>query len=355
MVRELPARMVAPFLDTLERAEPEAVHTLWLNNLNRMGFTALADVLVRLEAAHWDGRCADALRELLAARKAEVEVLYWITRNMDRCDDWDLASPTELVTQVLDDLSKDYSGERLKVKNQLRARFEQKEWLQPMLAALDDRKRREVLQRVRESPAWSALDRQSVMGKIVKMYPELEEVLSGDAVEKPADAAPAAVTSWRTYRERQAQFEKLVREDIPRNSREIAQARAHGDLRENAEFKAAKEMQGILFRRRAEWEGMLHRVRPTGFENPTSDGAGLGTAVRLSYPDGREERYHILGEWDQDEALHIISSQTRMAQALQGRRAGETVRVPTETGEAECTLMEVGRLPDEVRAWIGGP
>ena len=150
-------------------------------------------------------------------------------------------------------------------------------------------------------------------------------------------------------------MDKLVREEIPRNSRDLAQARAHGDLRENAEFKAAKEMQGILFRRRAEWEVMLHRVSPTDFRDLPCDRAGLGTGVRLRYPDGREERYHILGEWDQDEALHIISSQTRMAQALQGRRAGETVEVPTETGSVPCLLAEVTGLPEEVRTWIGGP
>ena len=355
MVRELPARIVPPFLDALERADADGIRALWLKNLNRMGFTALAEALARLDAARWDGRCADALRDLLAARKAEVEVLYWVTRNMDRLDGWDLATAPELMTQVLDQLAADYNGERLKVKNQLRSRFEQKEWLQPMLAALDERKRREVLQRVRESSGWSALDRQSVMGKIVKMYPELEQVLSGAAAEKPADAGPAAVTSWRTYRERQAQLEKLVREEIPRNSRDIATARAHGDLRENAEFKAAKEMQGILFRRRAEWEAMLQRVQPADFRSPAGEGAGQGTAVRLRYADGREERYHILGEWDQDEALHIISSQTRMAQALQGRKAGETVKVPAASGEADCALVEVGPLPDEVRAWIGRP
>lgn len=355
MVKELPAKTVPLFLDALEQADPEAVRALWLANLNRMGFTALAEAIARLEAARWDGRCADALRELLAARKAEVEVLYWITRHMDRLDGWDLATHPELMTQVLDQLAEDYCGERLKVKNQLRLRFEQKEWLPPMLAALDERKRRETLLRVRESPAWSALDRQSVMAQIVKLYPELEQVLSGAAPEKAAAAGPAAVTSWRTYRERQSQLEKLVREEIPRNSRDIATARAHGDLRENAEFKAAKETQGILFRRRAEWEAMLQRVQPTDFRSPAGEGAGQGTAVRLRYADGREEHYCILGEWDQDEALHIISSQTRMAQALQGRRPGETVRVPTASGEADCTLAEVGPLPDEVRAWIGGP
>ncbi|MBU1909222.1 MAG: GreA/GreB family elongation factor [Verrucomicrobia bacterium] len=355
IIRNLPAKTVEFFLAALERADAEAARGLWLANLNRMGFTALAEAIARLRAAGWEERCAGVLRDLLAARKTEVEVLYWITRNMDRLAAWHLASPSELMTQVLDELARDYSGERLKVKNQLRSRFEQKEWLQPMLAALDERKRREVLQRVRESPAWSALDRQSLMGQIVKMYPELEQVLSDGAVESAAETAPAAVTSWRTYRARQAQMDKLVREDIPRNSRELAQARAHGDLRENAEFKAAKEMQGILFRRRSEWEVMLHRVSPTDFRDLPCDRVGLGTGVRLRYPDGREERYHILGEWDQDEALHIISSQTRMAQALQGRRAGETVRVPTESGDVECTLAEVGGLPDEVRAWIGGP
>lgn len=351
----LPARYVEPFLDWMEQRDAASAHELWLHTLNRMGPTALAAALERLIAAGLEARCAEAVRKLIASKSAEVEVLYWITRNMDRLATWHLGGIPGLVNLILDDLGRDYSGERLKTKHQLRDRFEQRDWLEPVLAALDDRQRRQLLQRIRESPAWSSLDRQSLMGQIIKLYPELEEVLAGGTGEAPSPAAHSGVTSWRSYHARRAQLEKLINEDIPRNSREIAQARSYGDLSENYEFKAAKEMQGLLLRRRSEWEAMLHRVRPTDFRDLPTDRAGLGTGVRLRYPDGREEQYFILGEWDQDSVLHIVSSQTRLAQALVGCRPGDRVRVPTEHGEEECIVVEVSGLSDEVRQWIGGP
>ena len=118
--------------------------------------------------------------------------------------------------------------------------------------------------------------------------------------------------------------------------------------------KAAKEMQGILLRRRSELETMLQQVKPTKFEDFPSDKVGPGTGVLLVYGDGKEERYHILGEWDKDEALGIISCETKMAKALEDHVVDDEVTVPTEEGETTCRIAEVTGLPDEVRAWLDG-
>ena len=84
------------------------------------------------------------------------------------------------------------------------------------------------------------------------------------------------------------------------------------------------------------------------------DRAGLATGVKLQYEDGRTERYYILGELDKDEKLGIISCETRMAKALDGHNVGDSVVVPTESGDVTCTIAEVTGLSDEVRAWIEG-
>ena len=66
------------------------------------------------------------------------------------------------------------------------------------------------------------------------------------------------------------------------------------------------------------------------------------------------ETYFILGEWDQDVALGIISCDTKLAQALQGHKVGEHVTIPTENGTAVCEIAEVSGLPPSVREWIEG-
>ena len=68
---------------------------------------------------------------------------------------------------------------------------------------------------------------------------------------------------------------------IPENTKEIAIARSYGDLSENFEFKAAKQMQSVLMRRKAELEVMLHDARGTSFENPDISRVSIGTVVRL--------------------------------------------------------------------------
>ena len=111
-------------------------------------------------------------------------------------------------------------------------------------------------------------------------------------------------------------------------------------------------MQTILLRREAELQQMLSEVMPTDFSGFPSDLAGVGTGVRIAFPDGRRESYFILGEWDRDERLGIISSTTRMAQSLDGFKPGDDVTVPTEHGESPAVLEDVYDLTDEVRAWV---
>src|SRR5438874_70695 len=110
-------------------------------------------------------------------------------------------------------------------------------------------------------------------------------------------------------------------------------------MTENFEFKAAKQMQSVLMRRKAELEQMLHDARGTSFENPDTSRVSIGTIVRLRKDaTNEEETYTILGAWDGDPDRNIISYQTALGQALLGRKAGETVALPN--GEFEIISIE---------------
>jgi transcription elongation GreA/GreB family factor len=352
ITRGMAARWVPLFFDFLEGQDAARFHEALLRQLDRLGITALTEGVLRLMAAGLEKRAAELFQQAVASQTAEVEFLYWLVRNPGKAKEWGVGSPAALFRLILLDLNRDYSGERLKVKNQLREKVERPEFLAAALADMSPLQREEIVQLVRENRAWDALDRQAVLGQIVRLYPELERVIASRA--ETVAAAPKRVTSHRSYRERQKQLEKLITVDIPQNSREIAIARSYGDLSENHEYKAAKEMQGILLKRRGELETMLHEVRPTDFQNVPTDRAGIGTSVVLRYEDGHTERYHILGEWDQDVERGIISSTTALAKALEGVSPGARVRVPSDQGERECTLEAVEALPPEILEWAGG-
>jgi transcription elongation GreA/GreB family factor len=125
---------------------------------------------------------------------------------------------------------------------------------------------------------------------------------------------------------RSAEYRELVDKKIPANSQEIGIARSYGDLSENHEFKAAKEMQGILKRRKAELEVLLSRARGTDFSNARTDVVSIGTIVHATdLAASKTEIFTILGAWDFDAEKGIISYLTPVGQALLNRKVGDEV------------------------------
>jgi len=80
----------------------------------------------------------------------------------------------------------------------------------------------------------------------------------------------------------------------------------------------------------------------------------MGTTVDVRFPDGVVQRFHVLGEWDQEPALGIVSCSSRVGQLLAGRRPGDAVELPTGEGMAACRVESVGPLPGEIRQWLRG-
>jgi transcription elongation factor GreA len=184
------------------------------------------------------------------------------------------------------------------------------------------------------------------LARIIKIYPELESVITGEQKEEKTESL---VVSWSRRDKRKAEFEELVNKKIPENSKEIGIARSYGDLRENFEFKAAKEMQAVLMRRKSELEAMLHRARGTNFENPDTTQVSIGTVVRLHDVElGKEETYTILGAWDSDPDRGIISYQTAIGQALLGRSVGDVVTLNSETAPRQYEIRSIEPGPIDV-------
>ncbi len=141
------------------------------------------------------------------------------------------------------------------------------------------------------------------------------------------------IVSWPSLERRKLELDDLVNKQIPKNIEEISVARSYGDLRENFEFKAAKEMQSVLARRRTELEYDLGRARGTNFASPDITMVSIGTTVGLKdVATGAQEKYAILGAWDGDPEKQILSYLTVIGQALLGHRVGETINLPDETG-----------------------
>src|SRR5438477_10999177 len=167
---------------------------------------------------------------------------------------------------------------------------------------------RDAMRRLQLSPLFDELTKRSLLARIVKVYPQLESMVTGG---QPQEKAASLIVSWSSLEKRKAEYEELVKVKIPENRKEIALARSYGDLSENFEFRAAKQMQSVLMRRKAELEQMLHNARGTSFENVETSRVSIGTIVTLRDAEmNKEETYNVLGAWDGDPDHNIISYQT---------------------------------------------
>jgi len=297
--------------------------------------------------AGWVQHFDDAIR----SREALPAHWLWLCENMEWTESKNLCRRFDLIGTSIQALDMPVESEDAKAQTLLRRFLEDGDWLVNAISTLAPKERQEIVKKIDAANAWDVGSRRSLMARIIKRYPDTADAL----VERESAAqrdGKTRFTSWRSFRERSAQLQELIEVKIPANSRDIAHARGYGDLRENFEYKAAKDEQRLLLRRQAELERDLGIVKGTDFAAFPSDKAGLGTCVTIRRPDGRVEQHIILGEWDRDESIGIISSETRLAQALAGHKAGEEVTLPSSTGDETCKLETVGPLPDSARSWM---
>ena len=140
-----------------------------------------------------------------------------------------------------------------------------------------------------------------------------------------------------------AELKKLKSEDRPRIIKEIAEARAHGDLKENAEYHAAKEQQGFIEGRIKNIDGKLSHAQIIDVtELPVSGRVVFGTTVELINEDkGEKTVYRIVGEDEADIRAGLLSYTSPIARALIGKEAGDVVNVRTPGGDCSYEIAKV--------------
>lgn len=139
------------------------------------------------------------------------------------------------------------------------------------------------------------------------------------------------------------ELQRLKSEDRPGVIKAIAEARAHGDLKENAEYHAAREQQGFIEGRIAEIEAKLSNGQIIDVKSlPATGKVVFGVTVLLAdEEDGDEKTYQIVGEDEADIKAGRISVQSPIARALIGKEEGDVVEVQTPGGQRGYEIVEV--------------
>jgi transcription elongation factor GreA len=144
------------------------------------------------------------------------------------------------------------------------------------------------------------------------------------------------------YEALRAELDRLKKVERPKVIEAIAEARAHGDLSENAEYDAAKERQGFIEGRIKELEGKLADCRIIETANLSSETVIFGATVTLlDLTSDAKKQFTLVGQDEADLKNGKISVQSPVGRALIGHRVGDQVEVKTPAGVAEYEIKDI--------------
>jgi transcription elongation factor GreA len=138
------------------------------------------------------------------------------------------------------------------------------------------------------------------------------------------------------------ELKRLREVERPKNVRDIEEARAHGDLKENAEYHAAKERQGFIEGRSRELEAIIAQADVIDPAKLSGSKVVFGATVKLADTDsGDEVTYTIVGDYEADIKAFRIAISAPLARAMIGREQGDAVSLKTGKGMREYEIVEV--------------
>ena len=140
----------------------------------------------------------------------------------------------------------------------------------------------------------------------------------------------------------QKELEDLKNIERPKVIEEIAEARSHGDLKENAEYHAARERQAFIEGRIADYEQKLSRAQVVDMSDASPDTIRFGAWVTLTDEEsGEQKKYRIVGDLEADIDKNLLSISSPMAKALLGKGINDIVEIRAPKGTREYSVVEI--------------
>jgi len=256
----------------------------------------------------------DALLDgLLTGYRRSPEPFVWLAEQAERLG---RQSPKAVFARVVDLLD---SSEYRSLWNRLQKLVAADDYrlVRQAVAVMDKAEAERLLTRIPRLRPLEGYRADEMVQVVVGRFPELDETMAENVI----------YTSRAGLEKARAELRRLTNEEIPKSAEEIARARAHGDLSENYEYKAAKEKQARLMQRASRLRDEVARARVVVGTDVDVSEVSVGCRVTLANESGGRQVYVLLGPWDTDTDQGIISYQSPFAGLLMGKKVGELVEV----------------------------
>lgn len=166
-------------------------------------------------------------------------------------------------------------------------------------------------------------------------------------LRKDKDVAPTDIdifwTTQEGYQKTQARIQTIATVETVQNAKEIEDARALGDLRENAEFKAALERRDRLQAELKFLSDQISKARIITPEDVPQDEVGIGSVVHCKDSKGEHFTYTLLGPWDANPDMNILSIQSKLAQSMSGKTIGQSFDFQSD----QFTILDIDNYFDQ--------
>ncbi|MFN5639979.1 MAG: GreA/GreB family elongation factor [Akkermansiaceae bacterium] len=274
------------------------------------------------------------LGSALARRALGPDALIWVCR--ERSASSESVFGADVGASILNLLENDHLSDGPRKTSRLQTLLnDDKALLSDLVKNMDLNEAKNFARRMLDCPVFGDLEKKSLMARIIKVRPETVELVSGQNAAKREEPL---LVSWESLEKKKQELEELIRVKIPQNREDVKIAKSYGDLRENFEYKSAKDLQRYLGHRKNELEKDISRARGTDFKGSDAAKVNIGTIVTLTDASGAEVEMTVLGAWDSDPEKKLVSYLSEVGKALVGRAPGETVQVRDEATEAMQTL-----------------
>ena len=280
------------------------------------------------------------LRSAIARRALCADALIWVCR--ERLDAASQVFCGDVGAAILNLLENDHLSDGPRKTSRLQSLLgDDKALLIDLVTIMDINEAKNFARRMLDCPVFGDLEKKSLMARIIKSRPETGELVSGNNNRREE----SLLVSWDSLEKKKNELDEITRVRIPQNTKDISIARSYGDLRENFEYKSAKDLQKYLMHRKSELERDIHRARGSDFKGSDASKVNIGTIVTLSDSNGTREDITVLGAWDSDPDLKIVSYLSEVGKALIDRSPGDTVEVRDLTTETLRSLTILSIRP----------
>ena len=311
------------------------------------------DIIGELERAGHHDKLAELFVSVYEHYREYREAFVWLARNVTD-DRWfhrlDFSYERILIAMIhlLDltfrdiDNRKDVSRNR-KINRQIHNYLFKDGNLQRHLSGADESGINRVYTLVRDVKDLDPSIKIELKQKIMDEHPGIR--FYGESIQPDSVSRGGFMVTPHSYNEKQKALKHLHEVEVPQNSKEISEALAHGDLRENAEYKAAKERQDLLNTTAARMKEDLEKatiVRPSDVD-PTS--VSFGTRVTLRDAADEVEEYVLLGPWESNPENGVISYLSPLGRELLNAKVGDTLEFTINERDHVYRVEQVEQAP----------